>query len=53
MYVDAEASSSGQLEQPSGRGAIDSASPRKKKKGSRKGKERAVDVNEEDAMDIT
>ncbi|KAG8215771.1 hypothetical protein J3R82DRAFT_7672 [Butyriboletus roseoflavus] len=62
MYVDAEsdkivsqAPSSGQLEQPSGKGAADAASPspRKRKKASRKGKERAVDVNEEDAMDTT
>lgn len=53
MYVDAEtdkiAASSGQLEQP----ATEPASLRKKKKRSRKGKERAVDVDEEDAMDTT
>lgn len=60
MYVDGDSdkitsqtASSGQFEQPSGKGATDSASPRKRKKGSRKGKERAVDVNEEDVMDTT
>ena len=46
---------SGALEQSSSnlKGASGSTSPRKRKKGSRKGKERAVDVNEEDAMDTT
>ncbi|KAH0835639.1 hypothetical protein J3R83DRAFT_9389 [Lanmaoa asiatica] len=60
MYVDAESDkiasqvpSSGQLGKPSSKGATDSASPRKRKKGSRKGKERAVDVGEEDATDTT
>lgn len=62
MYTDVESDKtasqaplSGTLEQPSGnlKGATGSAAPRKRKKGSRKGKERAVDVNEEDVMDIT
>jgi general transcription factor 3C polypeptide 6 len=46
---------SGALEQSSSnlKGVTGSAAPRKRKKGSRKGKERAVDVNEEDAMDTT
>ncbi|KAF8552828.1 hypothetical protein OG21DRAFT_1465076 [Imleria badia] len=44
---------SGPHEQASSKGATDTVSPRKKKKGSRKGKERAMDVNEEDAMDTT
>ncbi|KAF8451910.1 hypothetical protein L210DRAFT_3514180 [Boletus edulis BED1] len=42
---------SGPSEQPSSKGETDSGSSRKKKNRSRKGKERAVDVNEEDAMD--
>ncbi|KAF8127207.1 hypothetical protein EV363DRAFT_1418486 [Boletus edulis] len=42
---------SGLSEQPSSKGETDSGSSRKKKNRSRKGKERAVDVNEEDAMD--
>lgn len=44
---------SGTHEQASSKGATDSTTPRKRKKGSRKGKERAVDVDEEDAMDTT
>ncbi|KAN0078191.1 hypothetical protein V8E55_010248 [Tylopilus felleus] len=58
IYADVETAFqdpvSGALEQlTSSKGASDPASPRKKKKGSRKGKERAVNVNEEDAMDTT
>lgn len=59
IYADPEpdrtaslAPSSGELEQPGGQGGTGSGSPRKKK-GSRKGKERAVDVNGEDVMDMT
>lgn len=58
MYVDAEtdkidsqAASSGQLEQPRDQDATEP--PRKRKKKSRKGKERAVDVNDEGTMDTT
>lgn len=62
MYVDAEtyktapqAASSSQLEQTPSQGVTEpqAASPRKRKKRSRKGKERAVEANEEDAMDTT
>ncbi|KAG6373532.1 hypothetical protein JVT61DRAFT_6174 [Boletus reticuloceps] len=42
---------SGPPKQPSSKGETDSGSSRKKKNRSRKGKERAVNVNEEDAMD--
>ena len=54
MYVDPEPDKIASAATPSGAlGTTGPAPPRKRKKRSRKGKERAVEVDEEDAMDTT